>query len=71
MPEPQKGESEKDFLKRCIPMLIKEEGYKKNQAIAICYSIYRKKGEGKKSPKPDKKKKLTKEEKCKILMICE
>ena len=53
MPEPEIGETEKDFLKRCIPDLI-HEGREQRQAIAICYSIYRKKGTGEKSPKPIK-----------------
>ncbi len=55
MPKPTPGETEKDFLKRCIPDLIKNEGYPQKQAIAICYSIYRKNGTEEKSPKPDKK----------------
>jgi len=54
MPEPKKGETEKDFLKRCIPDLI-HEGRPQKQAIAICYSIYRRKGTEEKSPKPEKK----------------
>lgn len=40
MPNPMKGETEKEFLKRCIPTLIRE-GREQRQAIAICYSIYR------------------------------
>lgn len=53
--KPKIGEREKEFLKRCIPILIKGEGYPQNQAIAICYSIYRKDGTEEKSPKPSKK----------------
>ena len=60
MPKPNLGETEKDFLKRCIPDLIKNEGYPQRQAIAICYSIYRKHGTEEKSPKPDKKKTFNK-----------
>ena len=56
MPKPKSGETEKEFLKRCIPELI-HEGRKVNQSAAICYSIYRKEGTEKKSPKPKKKKK--------------
>ena len=67
MPKPVSKENEKDFLKRCIPELIKEEGYEQKQAVAICYSIYRKEGTEKKSPKPSKKK-LSKSEKCDIFM---
>lgn len=54
MPNPIKGETEKDFLKRCIHELIKKEDYGQKQAIAICYSMYRKKGTEEKSPKPKK-----------------
>lgn len=39
MPLPQKGEKKKDFIKRCIPMLI-NEGRKPGQATAICHSIW-------------------------------
>jgi len=55
MPKPEKNETEKDFLKRCIPELI-NEGREQKQSIAICYSIYRKSGTEEKSPKPKKKK---------------
>ena len=54
MPKPKKGETEKDFLKRCIPDLILE-GYLQKQAVAICYSIYRREGTETKSPKPKRK----------------
>lgn len=54
MPKPEIGETEKDYLKRCIPELIKE-GRARNQSIAICYSMYRKSGTESKSPKPSKK----------------
>lgn len=70
MPKPKKGETEKDFLKRCIPELI-EEGYPQNQSIAICYSTYRKHGTEEKSPKPERKKnnsKLSPNTKKKIVM---
>lgn len=53
MPKPKKGESERDFLSRCIPMLI-HEGKEQNQSIAICYSVYRKEGDNP-SPKPEPK----------------
>lgn len=51
MPEPEKGESERDFLKNCIPQLMNEH-YEHKRAIAICFAIYRKKGTDPKSPKP-------------------
>lgn len=43
MPTPRKGESEKDFVKRCIPIVI-EDGTAKDgsQANAVCHSIYKK-----------------------------
>ncbi len=34
MPEPQKGQNERDFLKICIPQLM-NENYKHHEAIAI------------------------------------
>ncbi len=37
--EPTSGESEEDFIGRCIPVLI-DEGYDQAQATAICYSYY-------------------------------
>ena len=45
MPLPHKGETEDEFISRCIPIVI-HEGTTKNpsQAAAICYSIWRRKG---------------------------
>jgi len=41
MPKPSKGESEKDYVARAIPMLMKEGTAKDNkQAVAIAYSMY-------------------------------
>jgi len=37
--EPNAGESEEDFIGRCIPVLT-EEGYESDQAAAICYSYW-------------------------------
>ena len=54
MPKPENRETEKEFLKRCIPELI-NEGYERNQGIAICFSTYRKHGTEEKSPKLKKK----------------
>jgi hypothetical protein len=44
MPNIQKGESQKDFVSRAIPVLLKE-GTAKNQeqATAIAYSMWREK----------------------------
>lgn len=41
--EPKSGESERDFLSRCIPVYI-NEGKPSDQAIAICYNVWEKKG---------------------------
>ena len=37
--EPSAGESEEEFLGRCIPTLL-DEGKDQDQAVAICYSMY-------------------------------
>ena len=37
--EPKSGESEDEFIGRCIPVLL-DEGYPQEQAIAICYSYW-------------------------------
>ena len=57
MPNPKPGETEREFLSRCIPELVKDEYYEQKQAIAVCYSKYRKEGTEKKSPKPERKSK--------------
>ena len=41
MPEVKKGESEKDYVKRCIPYVMKEEGLNETQAAGKCYGMYR------------------------------
>ncbi len=41
MPTPNKGESKKDFIERCVPKLI-GEGKPTEQAVAICSSMYEK-----------------------------
>lgn len=40
MPIPKPGETRKDYISRCIPELIDDEGYDQKQAAAICYSMY-------------------------------
>lgn len=45
MPEVKAGESQKDYLARCIPYLMDKENKKQDQAIAICYSMYDRKNE--------------------------
>lgn len=51
MPEVIEGESRKDFVKRCIPIVMKEgirgNNVEQNQAIAVCFSIYRESESGK------------------------
>lgn len=37
--EPNAGESEEEFLNRCIPAML-EEGKPQDQAVAMCYSMY-------------------------------
>ena len=39
MPKPKANESRKDFMMRCIPMVIKE-GKSREQAIAQCSATY-------------------------------
>lgn len=39
MPEPKKNEDKKDYMARCIGVLI-EEGKKPDQAVAICSSMF-------------------------------
>ena len=39
IPNPKKNETQKDFMIRCIPQMMKE--YKKDQAIAICYKSFK------------------------------
>lgn len=42
MPKPRKNETKEEFMNRCVPIVIKE-GKKKDQAIAICNSLYKNK----------------------------
>lgn len=37
--EPKAGESEDEYVSRCIPVLI-DEGYDEDQAAAICYDSF-------------------------------
>ena len=53
LPKVQDKESEEEFISRCIPMVIEEEGLDadsdedREQASAICYSQWREEGEEK------------------------
>ncbi|CAB4157137.1 Phage-like element PBSX protein, XkdF [uncultured Caudovirales phage] len=40
---PTAGESEDEFIPRCIAKLVGDEGYDTDQAAAICYSTYKEK----------------------------
>lgn len=41
MPKPKDGESQKDFVSRCIPIVMGDGTAKDNkQAVAVCYSMY-------------------------------
>ena len=69
MPKPNRGESENDFVSRCIPITIHEGTTQDpSQAAAICHSIWRKhmteqNGEAEKSEeKPEEKKEKTLED---------
>ena len=47
MPIPKKGESEKDYVDRCIPIVMQEGTAKDGaQAAAICHSMYKEKHKG-------------------------
>jgi len=56
MPQPRPGESEEDFLERCIPYMIDREGKAPDVAKAMCYSYYESKGERGMSEKQEKAK---------------
>lgn len=46
-PEPNPGESEQDFVGRCVPYIKKEHpDWEQDQIVATCYSIYKRKHEG-------------------------
>jgi hypothetical protein len=38
-PNPKQGESQKDYLDRCVPFFVKE-GRSSKQSVAICSSIF-------------------------------
>lgn len=45
MPEPQSGESEQDFINRCVPIVLEDgTAEDREQAVAVCYSMW---GQGK------------------------
>jgi hypothetical protein len=49
MPKPMKGESKNEYMGRCISMVIKEgTAQSQDQAIAICFSMWKQHGKKKK-----------------------
>ena len=46
MPQPKDGETQKEFVARCIPALI-DEGKEQDEAVAVCNSMWEKAQEGK------------------------
>ena len=41
MPTPRQGESESEFMDRCIPYVVENEDKTPDVAIAICSNIWR------------------------------
>lgn len=41
MPEPIKGETQKQWMVRCVPYVIKNEKLAPKHAVAKCYGMYR------------------------------
>jgi hypothetical protein len=42
MPEPEKNETKDKYIGRCVSQLMKDEGKEQDQALAICYSYWKK-----------------------------
>lgn len=53
MPQPTKDEKKQDFISRCVSILLKE-GKKKDEAIAICFSLWENKDNDKSKNTSDK-----------------
>jgi hypothetical protein len=48
MPKPNKGEKQKEFIARCIPIVMNEGTTDDNkQAAAICFSLWRRRNQKK------------------------
>jgi len=43
MPTPKPYERQEDFINRCIPELIEKEDRPRDEATAVCYSIWQSK----------------------------
>jgi hypothetical protein len=53
MPEVKPGESEKEFIPRCISYVSKEHSdWDNDKCVAVCYSIYRRSKENAEIPNP-------------------
>ena len=48
---PKKGETEREFISRCVSYIVSKEGKSKEQAAAICYSMWRERHGGKEPAK--------------------
>ena len=44
MPMPHKNESKEQYISRCIPYMIDEEGKEQDQAVAMCYAFWKQYG---------------------------
>lgn len=56
MPEHREGETKKQWMARCIPYVIKNEGLSPKHAVAKCSGMYeqhRKKAKAKQAPSKD------------------
>jgi hypothetical protein len=40
MPTPRQGEDRSDFMARCVPELVEDEGVPQRQAVARCFSLW-------------------------------
>lgn len=48
MPQPKEGETQKEFVARCIPVVLEDEtADDQDQAVAVCHSMWEKAQEGK------------------------
>lgn len=40
MPEPKPNESQKDYMRRCVPYMMDKEGKTQKQAVAQCIGMH-------------------------------
>jgi hypothetical protein len=40
MPKPNRNETKQEYITRCIPYMIENEGKERDQAVAMCYSFW-------------------------------